>query len=501
MSPSRSPNPSGHLAAAQDPRTAALRTQVGAWFAENQRPLPWRAADRTPWGVLVSEIMLQQTPVVRVLPAWLAWMAQWPTAADVAAATPADVLRAWGRLGYPRRALRLHECARVIADSRGGRVPSAEAALLALPGVGAYTAAAVRAFAFGERSVVLDTNVRRVLARVMGGHALPAPSQTAAEVRLAAALVPTDRAAASQWAAASMELGALICTARAPKCAECPVAQLCEWRSAGKPPDAHSGRRRTQAWADTDRQVRGRVMALLRDSLEPVSRAAVESVWPDPDQLDRCLRGLVADRLAEELPAAQAYRLPAAASVQLNEHPGVAQRVRLDPREIQELRDAVVVGSQKLGVDVRGHRGALDRAEPVRREELDLERQAEQPRQAQRAGPVDERLEQLMPDAAPPPLRGDGQGADLGQVLPQHVQRAAADDAAVRAGVGDQELLDGLVVPDHLLREQDAHRGVGRDEVADGVDVRGQGGADGDLGTGHRDNLALPPPCVPSPTA
>lgn len=318
MSSSRSPAPSRLLAGAHDPaddalQASALHDQVGAWFAANRRPLPWRAAECTPWGVLVSEIMLQQTPVVRVLPAWLAWMDRWPTAADVAAASPADVLRAWGRLGYPRRALRLHECARAIADGHGGRVPSDEAALLALPGVGAYTAAAVRAFAFGERSVVLDTNVRRVLARVVTGHALPAPSQTAAEVRLAASLVPTDRAAAAAWAAASMELGALICTARAPKCAECPVEQLCAWASAGQPPDAHSARRRTQAWAGTDRQVRGRVMARLREAPGLVSRAAVEEVWPDPDQLGRCLHGLVADRLVEELAAGRAYRLPASA--------------------------------------------------------------------------------------------------------------------------------------------------------------------------------------------
>ncbi|MDM7830351.1 A/G-specific adenine glycosylase [Cellulomonas sp. MW9] len=278
--------------------------RVVAWFEESARDLPWRAADRSPWGVLVSEVMLQQTPVVRVEPAWRAWMAAWPTPADLAAASTADVLRAWDRLGYPRRALRLQECARAIVARHGGRVPDDEEALLALPGIGAYTAAAVRAFAFGRRSVVLDTNVRRVLARVVAGAALPAPSLTAGEVRDAAALVPADDVAAARWAAASMELGALVCTARSPRCEVCPVASSCAWLARGRPADDHPGRRRTQAWAGTDRQVRGRIMALLRDALHPVPLHAVDAVWPDAAQRTRCLESLEADGLVTRVPPA-----------------------------------------------------------------------------------------------------------------------------------------------------------------------------------------------------
>jgi A/G-specific adenine glycosylase len=292
---------------------ADVRADVVAWFDAHARDLPWRAPDRTPWGVLVSEVMLQQTPVVRVEPAWRAWLARWPEPADLAVASPADVLRAWDRLGYPRRALRLQECARAVVERHGGAVPDDEDALLALPGIGSYTAAAVRAFAFGRRSVVLDTNVRRVLARVAEGAALPAPALTVGERRLAEQFVPPDDAGAARWAAASMELGALVCTARAPRCDVCPVRDACAWRRAGAPPDAHALRRRTQAWAGTDRQVRGRIMALLRDALEPAPADAVAAVWPDAAQRDRCLASLLADGLVEQAPGADEprYRLPA----------------------------------------------------------------------------------------------------------------------------------------------------------------------------------------------
>ncbi|MGN8247233.1 A/G-specific adenine glycosylase [Cellulomonas soli] len=274
-----------------------LHGPVLTWFTEHARDLPWRAPERTPWGVLVSEVMLQQTPVVRVEPAWRAWMARWPAPADLAGAPTGDVLRAWDRLGYPRRALRLQACAQAVVERHGGRVPDTEEQLLALPGIGSYTAAAVVAFAFGGRSVVLDTNVRRVLARAVDGEALPSPSPTVAERARAAALVPADHATAARWAAASMELGALVCTARSPRCPECPLLAVCAWREAGCPTDVHAGRRRTQAWEGTDRQVRGRVMALLREALEPVPAHAVDAVWPDAVQLARCLEGLAADGL------------------------------------------------------------------------------------------------------------------------------------------------------------------------------------------------------------
>ncbi|GAA2075708.1 A/G-specific adenine glycosylase [Aeromicrobium halocynthiae] len=271
----------------------ALHERVLAWFEENARVLPWRGVD-DPWAVLVSELMLQQTPVARVLPVFEAWMARWPTPASLAADPAGEAVRAWGRLGYPRRAQRLHAAAVAITEHHGGEVPSDHAALLALPGVGEYTAAAVASFAFGQRHVVLDTNVRRVLARVLLGQAHPARSLTASERRLADRALP--RADAHRWAAASMELGALVCTARSPRCTECPVADLCRWFAAGRPePDEPV--RRSQAWTGTDRQCRGRLMAVLREHEGTVPKVALDATWDDATQRERCLDSLLDDGL------------------------------------------------------------------------------------------------------------------------------------------------------------------------------------------------------------
>jgi A/G-specific adenine glycosylase len=267
------------------------------WFAREGRPLPWRDPSTSPWGVLVSEVMLQQTPVFRVLPAWGAWMARWPTPAALAAAPPAEVVRAWGRLGYPRRAQRLWESAVAIERQFAGIVPNDEALLRQLPGVGEYTAAAVAAFAYGRRTVVLDTNVRRVIARIVSGVAGPTSHLTNAERSLAAMLVPSDAAASALWNVAAMELGAVVCTSRAPRCGECPAAASCAWLAAGRPP-ATTAQRTAQPWRGSDRQVRGRVLALLRTAATPVSvtgNAALADV--EPGQLDRCLEGLLADGL------------------------------------------------------------------------------------------------------------------------------------------------------------------------------------------------------------
>ncbi|MDO8106464.1 A/G-specific adenine glycosylase [Isoptericola sp. b441] len=271
------------------------------WFDAHRRDLPWRAADRTPWSVLVSEVMLQQTPVVRVLPVWRAWQERWPGPAELAGAGHDEVLRAWGRLGYPRRALRLHDCALTVVERHGGVLPADEAGLRSLPGIGEYTAAAVVAFAHGRRSVVLDTNVRRVLARALDGAALPTAHLTAGERTRAAAVVPPDDASAARWNAAVMELGALVCTARAPACTSCPVADRCAWLAEGRPPDALAQRRRRQGWHGTDRQARGAVMALLREAVGggTVEAAAVEAACPDADQRERVLAGLLADHLVE----------------------------------------------------------------------------------------------------------------------------------------------------------------------------------------------------------
>ncbi|HEY3438945.1 MAG TPA: A/G-specific adenine glycosylase [Actinotalea sp.] len=281
---------------------------VLAWFAQARRDLPWRSADRTAWGVLVSEVMLQQTPVARVEPVWLEWMARWPDAASMAGASTADVLRAWGRLGYPRRALRLQECARTVVARHGGDLPTDPAELLALPGIGAYTAAAVAAFAHGRRSVVMDTNVRRVLARALGGVALPAPHLTRRETARADAVVPEADDVAASWNAAVMELGALVCTARNPACEVCPIEASCAWRRAGRPDDPTP--RRAQAWAGTDRQLRGLVMGALRDAPGSVPHADLAPTWPDREQRDRALAGLAADGLAVRDDHTGAWRLP-----------------------------------------------------------------------------------------------------------------------------------------------------------------------------------------------
>jgi A/G-specific adenine glycosylase len=288
--------------------SSLLRERVLDWYAVNARPLPWRDPSCTPWGVLVSEVMSHQTPVARVEPVWLEWMRRWPTPAALAAESPGEVVRAWGRLGYPRRALRLREAAAAIVERHDGQVPDDEDALRALPGVGGYTSAAVAAFAFGRRTTVVDTNVRRVLARVLEGKAFAAPALTVAESALAASLVPLDPPTSATWNVAVMELGALVCSARAPRCEQCPVLDLCAWVAAGRP--AHDGPpRRGQAWHGTDRQVRGAVLQLLRESVGPLDRTALEAAGPDPAQVDRCLASLVEDGLLEPV-GRRRYRLP-----------------------------------------------------------------------------------------------------------------------------------------------------------------------------------------------
>ena len=276
--------------------TAQFHAAVLDWFAHNARDLPWRNG-ASAWAVMVSEFMLQQTPVARVLPVFAVWMERWPTPADLASDPPGEAVRAWGRLGYPRRALRLHAAAVAIVNGHSGEVPSDHDSLLALPGVGSYTAAAIASFAFGQSHVVLDTNVRRVFARACDGVAFPSPAVTAAERQSALELLPRP-ADSSQWAAATMELGALVCTARAPHCQECPVQDLCRWRALGYP--AFDGPKRpAQTYEGTDRQCRGRILQLLRDAPGPVGKAAIDVVWPPAAQRERALDGLVADGLVE----------------------------------------------------------------------------------------------------------------------------------------------------------------------------------------------------------
>ncbi len=288
---------------------SSLHAPVLDWYAAHARDLPWRRPDASPWAVMVSEFMLQQTPVTRVLPVYDAWMRAWPTPSALAAAAPGEAVRAWGRLGYPRRALRLHSAAQAITDRHHGQVPADRETLRELPGVGDYTAAAVSTFAFGRRNAVLDTNVRRVLARAAAGEEHPANSVSAAERRLAESLLPEEEAVAARWAVAVMELGALVCTARSPRCRACPVLAECAWATAGFP--AYDGPpRRGQTYAGTDRQCRGRLLGVLRDCDEPVHRRRLEEAWEDGLQRERALDGLVADGLVEPLDD-DLFRLPA----------------------------------------------------------------------------------------------------------------------------------------------------------------------------------------------
>ena len=253
--------------------------------------------------------MLQQTPVKRVEPIWRQWMARWPTPDSLAESAPGDAVHAWDRLGYPRRALRLHAAAVAIVQHHDGFVPDTVRDLLALPGVGTYTAAAVSAFAFGQRTTVVDTNVRRVFARVVDGVAQATPSLTRAEMDLATALLPEAAGDARTWNVAVMELGAVVCLARSPRCQDCPVQDLCAWQQAGRP--AYEGpTRRSQPWHGTDRQCRGAILAALRASGEPVTAGAVNAAWSADDaQRDRALESLITDGLVEPL-TGNTFRLP-----------------------------------------------------------------------------------------------------------------------------------------------------------------------------------------------
>ena len=292
-----------------------LGARVAAWFADGHRDLPWRRDGFGAWGILVSEFMLQQTPVSRVIPRLAAWLERWPTPADLAAVPPGEAVRAWDRLGYPRRALNLHGAAVAITERHAGRVPDDVEALLELPGVGPYTARAVAAFAYGVRTPVVDTNVRRVLARALCGDAEPGPPATRRDLAEMEATLPTDAATARLVNAGTMELGQVICTARAPQCESCPVADLCAWRAAGYPEYTGARAPRQKKYEGSDRQVRGLVLAELRAHEVPVPLEALRARWSaagldDAAQFARALAGLERDGLITAAP--EGYSLPAA---------------------------------------------------------------------------------------------------------------------------------------------------------------------------------------------
>jgi A/G-specific adenine glycosylase len=274
-----------------------LQQDLLGWWAENGRDLPWRRS-RDPWRVLVSELMLQQTGVPRVLSRYEPFLHRFPTAQSCARAPVGDVVRAWAGLGYNRRAVNLHRCARDVMERFDGRFPSDLASLLSLPGVGPYTARAVLVFAFGRDIGLIDTNAGRFVARALGGRALrPAEAQ-----ELATRFVPPGLG--WEWGQAVFDLGAEICTRRSPSCHGCPVRNHCRWFGAGRPaPDpvissaGISGDQST--FAGSDRQGRGRLVDSLRAG--PVLRSDLAEVmgWPDdPTRACRVAGGVVADGIA-----------------------------------------------------------------------------------------------------------------------------------------------------------------------------------------------------------
>jgi A/G-specific adenine glycosylase len=280
----------------------SLEKPITQWFAKNKRELPWRTT--SPWGVMVSEFMLQQTPVARVLPKWNEWMARWPTPVELAKATPAQVITAWGRLGYPRRALRLHESAKIIARDFNNEVPESEEVLRSLPGIGDYTAAAISAFAFGANTLVMDVNIRRVLVRALDGKEYPTSSPTVRERESRLAILPSRNA--DNWAAATMELGALICTSKNPSCNDCPIISQCKWRKNGYPQTELV--RKSQDWHGTDRKCRGTIVQALREN-ESLTLSAIKKLWPEESQVEKALETLLADHLIEEHSRSR-FRLP-----------------------------------------------------------------------------------------------------------------------------------------------------------------------------------------------
>lgn len=281
------------------PAAAPARAAGPAWHAGvlavmgDLRDLPWRRT-RDPWAVLVSEVMLQQTQAARVAGPWQAFVDRFPDPASCAGATAAGVVRAWAGLGYNRRALQLHRAAQVVVEDHGGRVPADIDALLALPGLGPYTARAVVAFAFEGDVAVVDTNVRRVLARsVLGRRACAAELQAVAD-----GLVPRGEGWA--WNQCMLELGARWCTGRVPRCGNCPLAAQCTWLAAGHPPpDPGAPATRNAPFAGSDRQGRGRLVAALREGPVPVADTARVAGWPDqPTRALAVVDRLVADGLA-----------------------------------------------------------------------------------------------------------------------------------------------------------------------------------------------------------
>lgn len=307
------------------------RSSVALFWQTRARNLPWRFGRTTPWGVLVCEVMSQQTQMSRVVPYWTAWMQTWPDAQSLSCATAAEVITAWGRLGYPRRALRLQECARVVANEYHNSLPRTYEELIALPGVGDYTASAVLSFAYGEQVAVIDTNIRRVLTRTFAGVESHGGSTTRADRELAAAVLPkSDFDAASNdsspaaptcaptqssptctssvWNQSIMEIGATLCTAQSPQCDTCPLQRWCRFKAAGFPGLGARRTRPQQRFVGTNRQVRGIILQALRKAhssqissqhtqQHSLQRNEINALWSNQAQLGECIASLDNDGL------------------------------------------------------------------------------------------------------------------------------------------------------------------------------------------------------------
>jgi A/G-specific adenine glycosylase len=279
----------------------AGRASLLAWYEPRRHAYPWRGTT-DPYRVLVSEVMLQQTQAARVAPAFERFVSDFPTVASLAAASPADVLRAWGGLGYNRRALNLRRAARAIVRDHGGAVPGDPAVLVSLPGVGPYTAAAVASLGFGVPVAAVDVNVRRVVSRVLLDGDPGGP-----EVEDAATSW-LDRDDPSRWTQAVMDLGREVCRP-VPRCAACPIARVCRFRkneAAGRP-RVHAGRpasRRQPPFAGSTRQVRGAVVRVLRDESPSTLEALTRRTGHPPERVADAVAALHREGLVEARPAA-----------------------------------------------------------------------------------------------------------------------------------------------------------------------------------------------------
>ena len=299
--PPRNPSKPLALPALPPARRRAIQSKLLAWYDQHQQPFPWRAS-RDPYAAMVAAVAAQQTQMSRVLHVYERWMAAFPPLAALAAADRAEVLRVWGRAGYPRRAANLQRAARRCMEQHDGGMPRDPDTLLALPGVGPFTAAIIRTFGFEEDAAAVDTNIVRIIGRIIFGHLQPAKeTPPAAIVALAKLLLPSGEAA--RWNPALMDYGARVCTPR-PRCDECVVATHCLARPRFAAGELADPVRAQGSFANSDRQWRGRIMRILRDH-----SSATDLVTHRPLTVATLLRRLAAE--PEDLPPAERPRVRA----------------------------------------------------------------------------------------------------------------------------------------------------------------------------------------------